>query len=646
MIPQTEIVPVVAAIVKKRIKYDADLKGYSSTLRDFFGNEKKQPRPEMPDYYPGYRLAVDWLQQIRPHSEKGCIPMWLFENFAPNMTEAEKEYQIATFKQDTIEVFKDTVDTYSRAFHESNYDIEFPEQGEGTRNTDLSFRDYVTTGVPIYGSLETFTFDFLPSLKMMDAMGVVVPLPGIFQVKQVEGEDVIDPDSLIEPYPQFFHATKVVYFDEVEKYCVIESEDRSLVLYQGKQVEEGLTYWVIDDKAYYKVEQYGKKTDWLFREILVLEHELGYMPARRVRGEQVQIDEVFMEQSPFLFAVDTLDRILIDSAQLSGAKTNGAFPYRIMIGDECEATYLHQGETIKCADGYFRFGGNQMIKCDTCEGTGLKDRVTKTGVMIIKPQNSTGQGDGITPDKAMFYASPSAEILDFLRREIDNYFTKAYNLLHLYRDAGETTVNPDETATGVRDKNKSLVAGIKTFCDQLFDLLEWLNKTIGMLRYGQGFTPPRVIRPINYDFFTIEEYMDMISKAITSNQPPFIVQSVVEHAGSRVFFKEDESRKKFDLIKSADRLMTLTNEAIDKRVAQKLADPWEVVLHDSIQLFIEQEIAADKKFLEKEMPEKVELLRSKARALLASFTPAPAATVLGAPRPAADRLNGILNGIN
>lgn len=609
--------------------------GQSSVLQNL-GIIPKNKKQEPISYFKGYTTAADWLQQIRAHAEKGFFPEWLFENNSPNMTQAEREYQRLNFRQDTLEVFKDLVDTNGRAYHQGNYEIQWPEEADQYTKQGLTFKQYMTTELPVYESIETFNFEFLPPLKFMDAEGHVAILPGNIPSKEINGELVVDPDTMLSPYPEFFHCTKTLYTSP--ELIIIESTEKSDVTVGDKTLHEGFVFWSFTDTDYMKIVQTGEKSDYEFEVVPILKHDLGYIPVKKVGGLTVKIDDVNLEQSPFLYAVDTLDRILIDSSLLASSKANCCFPYRVMIGDPCEAKMEVEGEPLICDNGYFHLANGSSFKCGTCGGNGLKDRITATGVMLIKPPQSTQDGEAIKPSEALFYAGPSPELFTKLRQEIDYNFTKSYNLLHLKRDNSKIQAGQPVTATEIDGENKALIAGVTLNASQLFALLSFEVETIGRIRYGENLRMPIIKPPVSYDFLTIDEYLKKVSSVIADNQPSVMVQSVIRDAANRVFFKDQESKMVFELISKTDRLMAMTDDAINMKQSKRLIDNWEVILHDSIMMFIDELKAENPKFFESPLAEQKKALIEKAKAFAATIAPIQSANNMTA----ANRLNTLL----
>ena len=565
----------------------------------------------LPDYYNGYRLSVKWLDQIRTHAQKGVFPYELFEKTAPNQTPKEAEYVRANYKQTTLQVFKDMVDTYGRAYHENNWSISYTPDADQYVNTDTTLARYPDSEFPEYGSLDNFVFTFLPPLKLMDAMGVVAVMPYELDTVEIDGEEVLNPDELVEPYTKFYHTTRVLAFDE--EYAVIESEERSEVEYNNKMVMEGAVFLIFDDQWIYKAIQVGKKVDNQFEVIEWFNHATDMLPVKRVDGISIQIDEVMMQQSPFLYATDILDEVLLDSALLRGIKPTCTYPYRVMIGDPCQFQIRIDGENLTCDGGFhYRHDGTKTL-CPDCNGTGMKDRISPYGTLLIKPQTSTTAGDNISPDSAIFYAAPSTETPRFLREEIAHNMNAAYEMLHLKKTNNKVQGGEGITATEAASDQKALIAGIKQNCMQLFDMYEWCIDMIGLMRYGENYRKPVIKRPVNYDFYLESDYLAQINEAIAAKQPPFVIQSIIYKYLQTLYYPDVQGQQIFNLISQADRLLTMTLDEINLKLSKGLVDKWEVVLHDSAINLVNQLMMENAAFFEQDFDTQLQQLVAKAK---------------------------------
>jgi hypothetical protein len=570
-----------------------------------------------PNYYPGYTLSAKWLDQIRIHAQKGVFPYELFAKNAPNQTPKEYEYVKANFKQTTLQVFKDMVDTYGRAYHENNWSITYTPDADQYVNTDTTLAKYLDSEFPEYGSLDNFVFVFLPPLKLMDAMGVVVVMPYELDTVEIEGEEVLNPDELVEPYTKFYHTTRVLAYDE--EFAVIESEERSEVEYNNKMVMDGMVYLIFDDQWIYKAIQVGKKVDYQFEIIEWFNHATGMVPVKRVDGISIQIDETMMQQSPFLYATDVLDEVLLDAALLRGIKPTCTYPYRVMIGDPCQFQIKIDGENVTCDGGWhYRMDGGKSM-CPECNGSGLKDRISPYGTLLIKPQTNTSQGDNISPDSAIFYAAPSTETPRFLREEIAYNMNQAYEILHLKKTNNKVQGGEGITATEAASDQKALIAGIKQNCMQLFDMYEWCINMVGLMRYGENYRQPTIKRPVNYDFYLESDYLAQINEAIMAKQPPFVIQSIIYKYLQTLYYPDVQGQQIFNLISQADRLLTMTLDEINLKLAKGLVDKWEVVLHDSAINLVNSLMMENPAFFEQDFETQLAQLVERAKNIAANI---------------------------
>jgi hypothetical protein len=571
----------------------------------------------LPNYYPGYTLSAKWLDQIRIHAQKGVFPYELFAKNAPNQTPKEYEYVKANFKQTTLQVFKDMVDTYGRAYHENNWSITYTPDADQYVNTDTTLAKYLDSEFPEYGSLDNFVFVFLPPLKLMDAMGVVVVMPYELDTVEIEGEEVLNPDELVEPYTKFYHTTRVLAYDE--EFAVIESEERSEVEYNNKMVMDGMVYLIFDDQWIYKAIQVGKKVDYQFEIIEWFNHATGMVPVKRVDGISIQIDEVMVQQSPFLYATDVLDEVLLDAALLRGIKPTCTYPYRVMIGDPCQFQIKIDGENVTCDGGWhYRMDGGKSM-CPECNGSGLKDRISPYGTLLIKPQTSTSQGDNISPDSAIFYAAPSTETPRFLREEIAHNMNQAYEILHLKKTNNKVQGGEGITATEAASDQKALIAGIKQNCMQLFDMYQWCIDMVGLMRYGENYRQPTIKRPVNYDFYLESDYLAQINEAIIAKQPPFVIQSIIYKYLQTLYYPDVQGQQIFNLISQADRLLTMTLDEINLKLSKGLVDKWEVVLHDSAINLVNTLMMENPAFFEQDFETQLAQLVERAKNIAANI---------------------------
>lgn len=579
--------------------------------------------PTYDEYWKGYVLAAKWFDEIKPHAQIGYFPESLFAKRAPNERPEETVYIRENYQQITMSVFKDYVEINGRPLQPNNWDIQYEEDERQYLDSGETLQEFMENMIPNHTSLENFCFSFLPPLKYMDAMGVVVIKPTYIPTEVVDSEEIISQQELILPAPYFFHTTRVIHYSD--ELAIIEWDEFSDVLVGDKLINEGIVYYAFTLDAIYRIFQTGKKEDYDFSIEVFWQHNLNMLAVKRVDGTSVQIDDVKLQMSPFMYAVPTLNDVLIDSCMLRGIKAMCCYPYRIMVGDPCDAQIIVEGEQIGCDGlGYFQWGTERRT-CTTCHGTGMKDRVSPYGTLLIKRVGNVDAGDGIDPTKAMFYASPGVDMPELIRKEIEHGFTKSYNTLHIQR----SEVQPDSaakevTATEDLGRQKALIASISVNKDQLFDMFEWCVVVSGKMRYGDRFKKPRITRPTNLDIFVESDDLKKINEAIQAGQPPFVIQTLIFNYLRKLYYNDAESKLVFDLILNADRLITQGTDEINAGLQRGNVQEWEKILHDSAISFINQLKMENPAFFEQDPQTQITQLQDKAKEIAATIKPVSA----------------------
>jgi hypothetical protein len=599
----------------------------------FKNKDEKWKPPVYPDYYHGYALAADYYDQIRPHAEKGFFPESLFAKRAPNETPSETEYIRENFQQITLSVFKDYVDTNGRATHRNNWSIKFDESSQYKNELSL---EYYLNHLPEWGSLEYFNFKFLPPNKYQDAEGVVVIMPQYIPTEDVNGEVIISQTELISPVPRFYHCTSVVH--KSEDLYILKSDEKSDVLYYDKPEKMGLVFYAFTENVIYRIYQTGKLIDFEFDIEIFWQHDTGIVPVKTVGGLSTQIDNLTIQMSPFMYAVDTLNDVLIDASMLRGIKAMTCYPFRIMVGDPCDFEIKVDGEPLNCSGFGYHVINNNRVTCPSCHGKGMKDRVSPYGTLLIKREGNVESGDGIDPTKAMYYAAPTAEMPKLIREEIEYGLRKTYDTLHMKRMEIGATGGTQKTATEDLSDQKALMASIEANTRQLFSLFKWEIEVIGKQRYGDAFTAPSITEPVRYDLFIESDDLKKISDSVAAGQPAFVIQTLIYNYLQKLYYNDEQSKKIFELISTTDNLMVLSSDEINQRLSRNIIASWQVVLHDSAINLVNNLIAENPDFLLQSLTDQREQLITAAQAQAATV-PQGGSAALNA---AQQRINAIV----
>jgi len=549
-----------------------------------FGQIPYVPKKPPVSYYSGYWENVLAMEEISAHAVRGFYPQRLIEHRAPNMTDLERKYIESNFKQITLSVYVDCINTIKRAYSDSNWSIEYPDDD----GSEGGFRWYVEQGIKstcCRMTLEQYLKSIIPSIKTIDAMGCLVVRPEKIKTETINGEVVIA-SEMIDPVPQYYSCKQLHAFDEGRWYLFYTNQ-KSEVTVGDRKEKSGFVYELYDTNVIWRIAQTGAKKDNLYTVEEYFRHDQDSCPVSRLGGVPEYRDGEISHISPFSFVVPVLDEALIDANMLRGVKATTMFPYRVMVGNICEHKMEMDGE-IKCCDGrgwFDDFGHSTVVKCPSCGGSGLRDRVSPYGVMLMRPEDTTGQSELKATQPAMYFVSPPVDVPQFTRDEINAAKREARRVLHIRESNTQVKGAEDMTATGMVIDEKALFSFIKPISTQDFDLFAFMLKWFGIMRHGEE-QPFILTPPIAFDFKTEYDYLMEISIAIKNGLPPFVVHTIVLKYLKTLFYNQLESAAVFNLIVQCDRLLCLDDEEVALKLSRNIVMDWEVILHDSAISFV------------------------------------------------------------
>lgn len=566
------------------------------------------------EFYAGYFMNVQAVDEIKVHAVRNTYPANIIDNRAPNMTDIERDYVKANYKQITMPVYVDFLNTIKRAFSDNNWSLSFTSD-DGSEGGLWDYLDNGLKHTKLQMSLESFIKDVIPSIKTIDSMGCIAMKPEKIFTKELDGGETVIGDEALEPIPQYYSVEQLRNFVEGEYYLFLTNE-LSVVKIGNRNEQSGFIYELYDKMAIYRIIQTGAKKDNTYVVEEYFRHDEDRVPVKRLEGIPDYVDGSISWISPFSYAVPLLDDALIDANMLRGVKATTMFPYRVMVGNTCEYMMDIGGEIKQCGGaGYFHDytnGDKNMITCKGCNGSGLRDRVSPSGTMLLKPEAIGEKSELISSQPAMQYVAPSVDVPKFTREEILRHINEARKILHIRESNTEVKGSEDMTATGMVIDEKALYSFIKPLSDQIFEMYGFIIEWTSIMRYNKE-AEYILTAPITFDFKTEYDYLAEISMAIKNGLPPFVVHTIIIKYLKTLFYNQLESAHAFNVIVRADRLLTMDDEEVDMKLSQGIIADWEVVLHDSAVSFVMDLVAVDKGFFEKDIQVQIDALVEMAK---------------------------------
>lgn len=559
---------------------------------------------DVPEYYEGYKEAVNQKNRIETHADVDSFPETLFKHRAPNQNDKENEYIENNYKNTTHPAFVDYLSVVSRGLNDHNWEIIYPQGG----NDAEDYRNYVNKEIDVFNSVEKYVKEIVPTLRGTDANGVSTFKLNDVSFVEVDGEMVQDDTKKLEPQPMYYGAEQVVAW-EWNKYGLFESHEKSMVMYASKKYEIGRVFYFYDDTNIWKVEQVGKFVEHTYEYTLVFAHELDMFPCVKMKGvPKIKKDGDIYYTSRFYYSVDLLDWSLLYSNYLNAQIANVCFPMRWAVGDDCDFT---DNNGVQCFDGHI-ITENGKADCPQCHGSGQMPRFSSMGTYLLKGAEGLDKGD-TSFNVPMGYVAPNTDTLSFTKETAKEYFEQAKSMLHIHTSNSNVKGSEDMTATGMSIDMKAMYAFVLPDSDQTFDIFQFQLDVIGKVRYGKDFEGAKLVYPKSFDFRTDADILEDIKVARDSKLPSHVISSLTHQYLRNRFYSEQSTNTVSQVIEAADRILTLSNEEIIQRKTLNTVEAWEIVLHDSGFKLVNDLIGENPLFLDLEIEEQVSLLVAKAR---------------------------------
>jgi hypothetical protein len=255
------------------------------------------------------------------------------------------------------------------------------------------------------------------------------------------------------------------------------------------------------------------------------------------------------------------------------------------------------------------------ITCPHCLGSGMINRLSPSGELLINPGGSslTDLGDTNLKGDYIKFVAPDTAIFDFLESQKKDNENRARRILHIKDVDGQYVYSADKTATGSDNDMKAMYAFIQPISDQIFTLYKDVADTIGIIRYGEAYEPVKLIAPQSFDLSSSSDYLEIINQLTSAGASPTVLREFIHKYLKSMHYSDTRSAQILEIIMQADALMPFDSETIAAKVERGINEKWQEILHDSATLLIDELIVENPNYLDLELSEQVRLLEEKAK---------------------------------
>ncbi len=560
------------------------------------------------------------------------FPADIFKKKAPNETESEFNYRKETYRSNTKQDYGKALHMVNRIWNEQNWSLSFNEDdsfyGEDT------MQKYVLQDYPRGNNIVKYFQTIVTKNKDNDPNGILCVKP---LARFVMGDDgmpltteqgvyVYDDTELIEPAAYLYHSDKVMDFVH-DKYAMVLTDRHSVVKVGGEPKLKGLVFEFYDDTAIYEVRQKGDISDYKFDVFVYYQHNLGSLPAFKLKGMPIGVDDDARQlyKSPFYDAIDLLDTSVYNFSTLQASIAANVYLQKWEYQSECDYMQCNGTGTI-VEDG-------TESNCPRCKGSGFVSRAGVFGTYQVKPpQLLSGTDDNVTVPPAG-YIQKDTSVLEFLEKNVDKNKADAFAMINI-DVTGKATGN--KTATGQFIDREEMFSFLSVESEQNFDLLNSCLWAIGFMRYGERYNGHTLTTPNQFGIYSPADLTAEIAEANKANLPGVYVAGLTKQAFHTRFSSLNvQSDRAFQVVNYVDGVAYKTDEQINLGILSGTIAKWQSTLHTNFEAYLAQEIEEDSEFLNRPLTEIKEALDTRAKADQAAINPQPTGE---------DIINNIING--
>lgn len=524
-----------------------------------------------------YAKSVQYANEILVHAEIGEFPEDLMRAKAPNETQEELEYRKAAYESITVPYFHRAEGSLSRIWAEQNFVIDYK---------DDSLKEYFTKKYPLYGSIINFFQSVVTKKKIRDPNTILAIEFDLPTKIDAEGEEAHDQAAELKPYACLYCSEDVLIYED-EEYTLLMSEENSEV-YSGNnkdKVSEGVVMYLYDTTYIYRVYQTGKKVDWTFDIKEYYKHDLGYMPAWKLKGIPEKVYENNpVYQSYFISCLPYLNTAVKMNSTLDCSISKTAYPIRAYYGTKCT--------NEKCSGGMVYGGDKGPVRCETCKGAGVM-KFSPLRDHVQDMPTATDQIDNM-PFPSFAYVAPDTAILEFAKAKIKEDIISAFTFINIDVTSKADSNGTEESATEIKIDRDEFYTFLLTISNELFWLLNLTVDTCAKLS-GKNIDI-MVSAPKQFDLTTSAQLTTELSAA---NLPTVAKAKLNIEYLSKRFPQNPDIAKVGTLVELIDPYAYNTAQEIAIYKGMGTIQVWQVILHNEILNYIADELDKDAKFLEK-----------------------------------------------
>lgn len=542
-------------------------------------------------YYAIYKETVDQYEPLRIHAD-GIFPTKLISDRRPSENEEILEYRKKIYEPITKLPIGKAITSLGKIRRSEDWMLAFPKENVPVViPATETLEQYCTEDIPGFGSIEDWAFGILLKQNVIDTNAVIAVIPS----------EQITTTEYAKPVPILFNSDQVMYFDSVEKYCILKSKRKCNYLDANNALVYGDRFFYIDDTEVLVYEQ--GKDGFSVKERHI--NTFGVMPAFKVKGELLhQYDNMAVNRSRFHTMVPFLNKAATGDSDLEGSKVQHLFPL---------FWYYQNTDCPSCTGGKTTSESGPKT-CSDCGGVG-KIKFTPFAHIRVNPA-SLGQLQNPIPPAG--YVERDVAILKFQDELVEKNNYKALAAINMqFLDqtplaiSGEAKqVDREELNNTVYNIAEDLIYSISK---AIFFISEWRYVYVVPDKAARKAMLPNIPVPQNYDLLPEDYLMKEVTDARSAKVNPLLIATLEEQLASKKFYNQP---KLADSIKLYYELDPLPGYSVDEKmslISNSAITIEDFIISSYMSSFIKRALRDEKDFATKKYKEQMDILIAYAK---------------------------------
>jgi hypothetical protein len=479
------------------------------------------PAPMAKNYW------VRVYDEMTVHTQ-GKEPTKLIGTRRPYEDAGIQKYRLDSFEPITKDAINRAITNLQRLFSNANYrlvvDPEVTPYIQGNNFADKDFMSFIASDV-VRRMIE-------------DANGCLVYWP--------TGAGLTVKTERIELVPMLVLSKTIKIADQ--NAIAWLSTEKSLVSVGKRAERTGEVYYIAARSGFYKMVQYGKKSDNLFRALTVYLQDFDYAPYVVLGGEPIQVqddkgNQIDYFESYFNTYLPSANEAIRQFSDHQGIMVTSAFPIREMEHIECNATGCKNGKVYDEKTESFH-------TCGTCHGKGYIAPPSPFGVLVRPPAR---MGEERKDIPSLRYITPDVGIIEYNGnhwRQLLKDAEKALNLIFI-----------DEAQSGIAKSidREDKEAAIDRIGSNVYNNIVRNSLIIitDMLTLGTGMEP-HVHLPPTFRIKSEQEVIEELTQLKKDGAPDFIIAEATRELMQRRYGNDPEMLRMVELLAEFDTFFALS----------------------------------------------------------------------------------------